>query len=335
MRLSFWLPVVIAAIAVPPLMAQEAGQSDAPSPAGLSDLADTLRDLDDAVPQEAEPEPDTEATPAVPPAEAEAASAALQTPSEPPPPLTREQATQLVAAVRRGQQLAAIARAGIIATQDMLSRVSDPEGAGIAGWIAEPEGNATQVIFYAHGGEGGDPVAVYRANIMGPRVVSREIFTGADRPALNPIEARMARARDATDALDHQTCGGQAFNVFVIPPESASAPVDVYQISPATRRGHFPLGGHFRSTIAADGTVSDERGFTNSCVDLEAPPVPEGQQPRPIAFTHLLDPLPTEVHVFLSQWIGRPLLVVAGEPQRIFLVTGDRIAEVRDAPSGR
>src|SRR5690606_20170188 len=132
------------------------------------------------------------------PAEAPAA------PSEPPPPLTREQAGQLAAAVQRGQQLTAIARAGIIATQDMLSRISDPEAAGIAGWIAEPEGNATQVIFYAHGAEGGDPVAVYRANIIGPRVVSRDIFPAADRPALNPIEARMARARDATDGLDHQ-----------------------------------------------------------------------------------------------------------------------------------
>lgn len=330
MRLFTWLPLAVAALAVPPLLAQQAGQADTPAPAGLSDLSETLRDLDDEVPQEAEPEPASEAGQAE-----EAPPAADAAPAEPPPLLTRAQADQLAAAVRRGQQLTAIARAGIIATHDMLSRVADPEGAGIVGWIAEPEGNATEVIFYAHREGDGDPVAVYRANIMGPRVVSHDIFTGADRPALNPVETRMARARDATDGLDNQACGGQAFNVFVIPPASASAPVDVYQISPATRRGHFPLGGHFRSTVAADGAVSDTRGFTNSCVDLEAPPVPEGQQPRPIAVTHLLDPLPTEIHVFLSQWIGRPLLVVAGDPQRIFLVTGDRIAEVRDAPADR
>lgn len=331
MRLLPFAPLAVALLALSPLMAQDAEPDDPPR-TGLADLADTVRDLDDAAPQEAEPEPAEEQAEE---AEAPPAAEEAEAPSAPPPPLTRAQAGQLAAAVGRGQQLAAIARAGIIATQDMLSRISDPEGAGIAGWIAEPEGNATQVIFYARGEEDGDPVAVYRANIMGPRVVSREIFTGADRPALNPIEARMARARDATEGLDHQACGEQPFNVFVIPPESASAPVDVYQISPATARGRFPLGGHFRSTVAADGTVSDQRGFTNACLDLDVPAPPEGQQPRPIAVTHLLDPLPTEIHVFLAQWIGRPLLVVAGDPQRIFLVTGDRIAEVRDTPADR
>lgn len=331
MRLSPWLPLAAATLALSPLMAQETRQTEA-SPSGLSGLSDTLRNLDDAAPQEVEPEP--AAAPEGQEAEPAEAPAAFPTLSAPPPPLTRAQTEQLAAAVRRGQQLTAIARAGIIATQDMLSRVSDPEGAGIAGWIAEPEGNTTEVIFYAHGGEGGGPVAAYRASIMGPRVVSREIFGAADRPALNPIEARMARARDATDGLDHQACGDQPFNVFVIPPSSASAPVDVYQISPATRRGLFPLGGHFRSTVAADGAIADQRGFTNNCVDLEAPPVAEGQQAPPIAVTHLLDPLPTEIHVFLAQWTGRPLLVVAGDPQRIFLVTGDRIAEVRDTPAG-
>ena len=65
------------------------------------------------------------------------------------------------------------------------------------------------------------------------------------------------------------------------------------------------------------------------------PEAPAGQPTRPLAVTHLLDPLPTEVHVFLSLWTGRPLLVVAGDPQRIFLVAGERITELRDRPQGR
>ena len=51
-------------------------------------------------------------------------------------------------------------------------------------------------------------------------------------------------------------------------------------------------------------------------------------QPAPVAVTHLLDPLPTEIHVFLSIWTGHPLVVVAGDPQRLFAVTPDRIAEI-------
>jgi hypothetical protein len=64
---------------------------------------------------------------------------------------------------------------------------------------------------------------------------------------------------------------------------------------------------------------------------LNAPPVAAGQQPAPIGVTHLLDPLPTEIHLLLAQTIGRALLVVSGEPQRLWLVTGDRIAEIRDS----
>ncbi|HEV2867603.1 MAG TPA: hypothetical protein VGX37_13930, partial [Allosphingosinicella sp.] len=105
--------------------------------------------------------------------------------------------------------------------------------------------------------------------------------------------------------------------------------VDVYQISPALQRGRFPLGGHFRTTVSPDGSVAETRGFTNACLEVELPAVTPGQQPRPIGVTHLLDPMPTELHVLIATLSGRPLLVATGEPQRVWLVTADRIAEVR------
>lgn len=342
MRLSRLLLTAATALAAvsaiaqdPPAEAQPEPAVEAPPAGGLSDLRSTVDELQDA-PAPAVEAPATPADEPTSPARAPAETPAPATPRPAPPaePLTGEQQAALAAAGRRGEQMIAIARAGIIGTQDMLSRVSNPEEAGIVGWIAEPEGNATEIIFYARGEAG--PVAVFRASILGPRVVSREVFLQpAERPPLNPIEARMAQARDATETLDHQPCGGQAFNVLVIPPSSATAPVDVYQMSPATQRGRFPLGGHFKATIGPDGTVTATRGFTNACVNLDVPEAPAGQPTRPLAVTHLLDPLPTEVHVFLSLWTGRPLLVVAGDPQRIFLVAGERITELRDRPQGR
>jgi len=323
---------LIAAAAI----AQQAEEPPAKS-GGLSDLQGTVEGLEDQPASEPMPEaaPET-GTPA--PAPAPAPEPRPTTPAPPAPPVTPAQAAHLDQAVARGRQLIAIARAGILSTQDMLSRVTDPDAAGIAGWIAEPQGNAMLVTFYADGDSG--PAAVYRAEILGPRVVSRETFLDpAARPALTPIQARMARARAATDGLDHQACSTQPFNVFVIPPASADAPIDVYQVSAPTQRGRYPLGGHFKSTIAADGSVASSRGFTSACVDIEAPPVPEGQQPRPIAVTHILDPLPTEIHVFLSLWVGRPLIVATGEPERLWAVTGERIADIRQrpqqAPQGR
>lgn len=279
-----------------------------------------------ATPQ-AEPQPEPQA-PAAPPPRPAPAPPAAATSSAPPPPLTRAQIAALDRTVERGRLLIAIARAGIVATQDMLTRISDPGGAGIAGWIAEPAGNAMLVTFYGLGEGEAAPKAVYRANVLGGRVTSREIYLGADRPALTPIQARMARARLASDSEALRACTDQPFNVLVIPPASLGAAIDVYRVSAQAERGRVPAGGHFRSTVAADGTV-ETHAFANACTMLDVPPVVEGQTPRPIGLTHLTDPLPTEIHMLLAQSVGRPLLVVAGDPQRVWAVTGEAIAEVR------
>ena len=248
----------------------------------------------------------------------------------PPPPLTAEQRSGLQGSVGRGRQLAAIAVAGQIATRDMLSRIDDPDGAGIAGWLAEPQGNGMSVTFY--GEEADRPVAIYRATVLGGRVTAYDVFPAGARPALTPVQARMAAARAAAEAQEHRACSLQGFNYLVVPPEGPRGAVEVYQVSAQSRRGRYPFGGHFRTRIPAAGEA-EARGFTNACVEVDVAETPAGERPRPIGLTHLLDPVPTEIHVFLSIWTGRPLLVATGRPEsespdRVWLVTPDRIAEI-------
>ena len=245
-----------------------------------------------------------------------------------PPPLTRAQIAALDRTMARGRLLIEIARAGIVATQDMLTRVSDPNGAGIGGWIAEPTSNSTLVTFYADGSEGAAPKVVYRATVIGSRVTSREVFLGDDRPVLTPPQARMAAARIASESDELQACGAQTFNALIIPPASPRAPIDVYRVSPPSQRGRFPLGGHFRSTVAVGGAV-ETHAFAEGCREVNVPAIAAGEPPRPIGVDEIPDAMPTELHMLLAQEIGRPLLVVAGEPRRVWLVTGDRIAEAR------
>ena len=357
MRFSkFLMGAAAAAMAAGLAMAQEAEPPPVEEAPAEEQESPRLRDLDATVdellrdesqppPEEApsdeapaSEEPATEAeetAPAEDAAEADSGepeeASAADTPAPPAPPLTRAEIALVERTAERGRLLVTLARAGILATRDMLSRVSDPEGAGIAGWIAEPAGNSTLVTFYAEG-EGEDaPSTVYRATILNGRITSREVFLSGDRPPLNPVQARMAAARAATESEEQTACSAQPFNVLVVPPAGADEPVDVYRLSTPSQPGRFPLGGHFRATVAADGTVTESRGFTNACLDVDAPPLAEGERPGPIGVTHLLDPMPTEVHVFLARLIGRPLLVATGEPQRVWLVTGERIAEIRPA----
>jgi hypothetical protein len=358
----------LAATALALVAATALAQGEAAPPGnGLNGLSDTLNGLSDEENGQAEAPPpaETQAPPADAPAEnqiqAEApAEAPLQTenlpiaqePAPPPPPpppaptpptrpplvmppepLTRAQLAELRAAATRGRLLGAIEHAGRLATEDMLSHIPDPDGAGISGWIAESEGNGVAVTFYADSETG--PVIVYRLTINGGRVVDRDVHLAGTRPPLNPIQARMAAARAATAALDHRPCGGDVFNVFVVPPLTADGAIDVYQISPQTRPGFYPLGGHFRTLVAPDGSVAATRGYTNACVDAPVAIPAPGTRPAPITVTHLMDPLPQDIHAFLSAWTGHPLIVVAGDPQRLFAVTPEGIAEIPREGPGR
>jgi hypothetical protein len=258
-------------------------------------------------------------------AEREAAAPARAAQAE--PTITAEQRSALIAAVERGRLLFELARASQLTTRDMLARIGDPAAAGVAGWVALPGQGGTIVTYYADGPDG--PVAVYRARVETAQVADPEVFAAGARPALGAVERRMAAARAAVAAVERQPCGPD-FNVIVIPPAAADAPIDVYKLSPQTRRDHYPLGGHFRATVAADGSVGAIRGFTNRCLDLETGVELAGRPQRPIAVTHLLDPLPTEIHVFLSLWMNRPLVVATGE-RSLWTVARGRIGIVPPA----
>jgi|GEM_PF-2599404 len=258
------------------------------------------------------------------PPAAPAAAAAAQA----PPPPTAEERQRLVAISQRGIQIFEIARAGLLSTQDMLSQIPDPAAAGIVGWVATPEGEGLGVVYYADGPQG--PVAVYRGQVVGGRVASRDVYSGADRPALTATHRRMAAARAAVAGLDRQPCAG-AFNVIVIPPASAEAPIEVYKLSPQTQRGRYPAGGHFLATVAPDGTVSSTSDLAARCVDLSpgdsTPLAGAGAPARPLSIGHS-GPLPTEIHVFLSLLMNRPLLVTTAEPARVWSVARGRIGMV-------
>jgi hypothetical protein len=119
----------------------------------------------------------------------------------------------------------------------------------------------------------------------------------------------------------------------VVPPLTPTGNIDVYQISPQTQRGVFPLGGHFRTSVAPDGSIAETRGYTRACVTTTVTEPAARARPAPITITQFLDDLPQDIHAFLSAWTGLPLIVVAGDTQRRFAVTPEGIAEIpREAP---
>lgn len=238
-----------------------------------------------------------------------------------------EQRAAIQQAVARGRAIYAIDRAAAVTTRDMLVRLPDPAAAGVIGWIAQPQGNTIQVTYYAR--EGDSFAAVYRSQLLGGRAVSPQVFAAGSRPPLDAVAARMAAAREVVTARDSQPCGS-AFNTIVLPPDGPTSPILVYQISPRTARERVPLGGHFRTSVAADGSAGETVAMTGACANLDLPAVPAGQRPRPLPVAARGVELPNEIHVFLSLWSERPLAVsTGGAPPRIWGVTGQGIGELR------
>jgi hypothetical protein len=262
-----------------------------------------------------------------------AAPAAAQPPAPAVPSAPSEQAA-IDFALTRGQLLYHVDRAAWVATDDLQERMRNPRSAGLRGYVVDRDGSGFHVLFY--GGPLDAPVAFYRARVENDRLVSRELFRADVRPALTPLQRRLAAARDAAAAATRRRpCGRAPFNTAVIPPETPDGPIDVYLMTPQERTGVFPFGGHYRVTVASDGTVGRERAFTNSCLAMDPRQgLPRGARPSAMMITHLLDAVPTEIHVFTAMTARMPVYVGIGRPARVYLVTGESIQLIQGAPSG-
>jgi hypothetical protein len=238
--------------------------------------------------------------------------------------ITAEESRAIAFAETRGRLLFGLDRAAWVATDDFVARVRNYRDLGLRGFIVEQEGEGYAVTFY--GGAEQAPVAFYRGSVRNHRVRSREIFPASARPTLTAAQRRLVAAREAAAAGSrNRPCGEAPFNTAVVPPQTEGGPIDVYLLTPQVREGAFPLGGHYRVTVGADGRVSNERAFTNSCLLMDQRQAPAGGTPAAMVVTHLLDPVPTEIHVFTALASRLPLYVGVGDPPRMFVVRGGRI----------
>lgn len=240
-----------------------------------------------------------------------------------------EERRQLEWVLERGRLIFELDRAAWVTTDDMHERLPDFVERGVRGWIVEPEQGGYRVIYYA--GEGAELTAVYSGRVKDRRVVSAQVFPEGDRPPLTASQVRLANALKAIPGREIRACAPSGLNHVTVPPAGDAEPIHVYFLTPQTEAGIYPFGGHSRFTVSPAGEVVAQRTFTNTCIELSRT-APDGSEPVALTITHLLDPNPTEIHVFLSIWIGLPIYVVTGE--QVWEVTDRRIRLV-DGPGSR
>lgn len=251
----------------------------------------------------------------------------------PAPPHMEEAEARLVQrAADRGALIYAYDRAAWHGTDDLRAKLPDFQDR-VGGWIVDGPAEAPHLIFYDK--DEADPGIVYEAEFNGTRLVSSRLLEAGEDRSLNPARKAMVAARRAAIAAVVEArsgfCGKASPNTVVLPPAVPGGPTLVYVLSPQSVRKAVPMGGHYLVEVAADGRAGKPRPFTRTCLEV-AFEDESGERPAALFVTHLLDPVPTEIHVFSALAAGLPLYVSTrkGKRLRVWETTGRRIDLVSD-----
>ena len=232
---------------------------------------------------------------------------ARKAPASSAPAVSAAEEAKLREVGRRGALLYANDQAAWHGTDDMAAKLPDYEKR-VGGWIVDGPAEAPELVFFDK--EGVRPV--YVARFRGGKLVSGEI-AGAGAGELSAPRRQLIAARKAALASLGKAritrCSEAAMNSVVLPPAAPGEPTLVYVLTPQRVMTALPFGGHYLVPVDASGRARPVRRFTNSCLELPLPNAAQRREAVALGVSHLLDPLPTEIHVFSSLAARMPVVV--------------------------
>lgn len=248
---------------------------------------------------------------------------ARETPAPSPAPTAApaRSAGDVAAALRdaemRGLAIYRYDQAAWHSTDALQRALPAPRQQQIAGWVVTPAGETLKITYF---GRTADRFfAIYSAVWAGGTSVRQEQVFDGDTTDLVGEELRLARIFSTFPALSAlRTCGQLRPNIVLLPASVTGANDSMYIITPQPRANVFAAGGHYRIDYV-DGVPQAPRAFTRSCLDLAATP-PRGGTPAALVVSHLLDPQPTEIHVYLALLSHLPLYVITSSPDTLWQV---------------
>jgi hypothetical protein len=230
--------------------------------------------------------------------------------------------------------------AASMATDELFRRELLPNDNRVRGWLTdEPEPGTKDGVLVTFVGEvSGEFFALYRVFV--PPGEGTVDFTNLHTPAplTESQRARWAARTAASKELkSRKDLCGERYNTVVLPPGTDdSENIRVYFLAATTKRNLMIAGGHFLYEYSADGkSLKTQRAFTRSCLDLSLEKDPAKGEFKGIMFTHLLDPTPTEVHVFLGYNYGETIYLGTTESSMMWVIMGGAIVAAKDMKKGK
>lgn len=214
-------------------------------------------------------------------------------------------------------------RAAAIATDAALKLRSFKKDKRVDGWITEERNAEIFVTFIDK-----SPAALYRAIVSSTEALVGEVGAFEQPLPLSNYERDAAAARSAALSSSFEPCSSK-YNTVVLPADEGEATTwIVYLLPGTTKKNVVPIGGTYRFEV--DGsTVVSQRGFTRTCVALQ-----NDSRAVALMITHLMDPIPTEAHVFWSLWARKAMYVATQPGGALWAIESGKIRLVKSDQAG-
>lgn len=241
------------------------------------------------------------------------AFARCQAKDDPPLPIPDTLQPAVAAAEAIGRQLQRLDRAAWVAS-DAIQADRDARRLrrSVRGWITEDTELGTRVSFF----DDATPARLlYAVDVESTGRLTSSILP--EGTLADDAQQAMIRARQSALSQDFMRCS-RTYNTVAFP---VDGDIHVYLMASTTKTGIYPAGGHHLFVYDASGAhLKSNRAFTRSCIDLgDGRPAPEGTRMAAMFVTHILDPQPTEMHVFISLNAPTSLMVATpslADPQK-------------------
>ena len=221
----------------------------------------------------------------------------------------------LIDVARRGQMLYDYDQAAWHSTDALREDIKNLGKSGIRGWIVVPAENGFRAIYY--GKRANVPYAIYSAVWTGENIEQRMIHKTAAEQSMSDEEKRLVNSLEVGRKQNILVCNKQAPNAVILPRQTPDGADSVYILTPQPDNGVYSLGGHHRFDIK-DGKILSDRKFANSCLMINKAQMPSNA--AAFFVTHLLDVIPTEIHVFTMLAAQIPITVSTAENNSIWSV---------------
>lgn len=197
-----------------------------------------------------------------------------------------------------------------------LSAVQNPQG-----WIVhlDPEGKH-RVSFYRKTDIG--QTLPYADVFYDDNLDFTDLHINPSRAVTEKEQQMLAALSTASDSIT-ESCS-ENLNTVVLEDEAGW---NVFLLTATTEPDVIPIGGAQRILVSQDGQkVIEQEHYSRACTKLE--PMMKGAKLKDAFLTHLIDDVPSPIHVFTSLSYGIPLMVVT--PIGAWTVVNGDIEEIKE-----